>query len=82
MDMPMTLETSLARFHTNRFLREFTFAKNTFSPMPGELFELADHVVAVHHSVILSSALFGRGTSDLGFLPRRFGGTKGGGATR
>lgn len=41
----MTLEEYIAQLNSLAFWREFTFAKNTFSPRPGSELELADNFV-------------------------------------
>lgn len=42
---PITLEDYIARLNAQAFWREFTFARNTFSPRPGQELELADNFV-------------------------------------
>jgi hypothetical protein len=41
----ITLEDYVARLNAQAFWREFTFARNTFSPVPGQELELADNFV-------------------------------------
>ncbi len=49
----MTLEEFLAALNANIFLREFSFAKNEFSPAPGEEVEFADHVIWIDDLLII-----------------------------
>jgi len=41
----MSLEGFVARLNAQAFWKEFTFARNTFSPQPGRELELADNIV-------------------------------------
>jgi hypothetical protein len=45
MPESISLETFVARLNAQAFWREFTFARNTFSPRPGQEVELADNFV-------------------------------------
>jgi hypothetical protein len=45
MPESISLESFVARLNAQAFWREFTFARNTFSPRPGQELELADNFV-------------------------------------
>lgn len=47
------LEDYLAELNANIFLKEFSFAKNQFSPSPGEELEFADHVTWLDDLLLL-----------------------------
>lgn len=49
----MILESFIAKLNANIFLREFSFAKNTFLLSSGQEVEFADHVIWIGDSLII-----------------------------
>lgn len=54
--MSSELEALLAKVNGNVFLREFTFATNTFKSESGQEYELADHVVLLPGRILVFQA--------------------------
>lgn len=48
-----TLESFLEATNANIFLKEFSFAQNTFSPQPNRQLELADHIIWLDDRIIV-----------------------------
>jgi hypothetical protein len=52
-ELDKKLQTTLNRLNANVFYREFSFSKNSFTPVPGRSKELADHIVWIDDLLII-----------------------------